>query len=194
MEERSKHHPAQDEQERQRQSKVLRMIARRYYPVFRAAGLPHEDAEEVVGNVAYKFLKNQHKILKSANAFLNQIASHELKSYIRKNSALKRSNIRTVEDPNQLEIFGQKQFQTSEAKLTFEDVLSILTPRQQEIVKLLLAGYSQVEIAVEIDVKPSTVFYHIQRLKNSEFLRDLLGVNVNQRNKEGDRDQQTDDR
>lgn len=170
---------------------IIRRISRYYFPMFRKAGLSPEDAQEAISNVAFKFLSNQHKIKKSEKAFLNKLAKHEVVDFLRKNNAQKRRNISTEYDAEQLEVFGNKYLQDSQEKLMFEDILQTLTPRQQEIIKLLLAGYSQVEIAIEIDIKPSTVFYHIQSLKKNRLIKELFEHKTIRKNREGNGSSQT---
>ena len=172
-------------EQRREHSQTLHFVTQRFYPILRSAGLSRPDCEEVISTVCFKYIQHRHTVHTSPMAFLFKIASRELSTYIRKNNTLKVSQVKPLDDPEQLEMFGEHSLQYN---LELEDLLNSLIPRQQDIVKLLLSGFSQVEIAVKLDIKPSTVSYHIKNLRESDFIQELLNTYTRFRREKGNSD------
>ena len=147
---------------------TVNTINEKYYPIFRAAGLSDQDAQSDVFDVVMKFLKACKNLVirKTAPGYINSIVRNKIYSFYRaKYKERERREWLEEREGKPTPASGVCSHLDSETQILFADILMILTPRQQEIVQLLIEGYTQQEISQELDVKPSTVSYHVKKLK-----------------------------
>lgn len=159
-------------------SKILEEVSK-YYPLIRAARISHDVAEAIISEAAWHFIVGirEDRIRKSALGYLNAIVRNAILEYKRHSVSGIAKHTVDLDGDMSHENYHRKPYQESEYTLLFEDVLQVLTPRQREIVLLLMSGYSQVDIAYELDLKPSTINYHVKALKQLLVLE--LGLTAN---------------
>lgn len=153
---------------------VAEAITKKYYPLFKTAGLPDREAQEEISDLIFIFLQacKNFVIRKTAEGYINSIVRNKINLYYRTKYKDSNRKVSLEEDEGSIEP-GNAHYdlQSSGATLLFSDVMSLLTARQQEIVQLLIEGYSQQEISKKLDVKPSTVSYHIKKLRSLLILK-----------------------
>lgn len=156
--------------------KAVNYILNKYYGILRHAGLQHFEAEERLSDTAFKFLLGYEKdlIRLSRSAYLNAIVTREIASFFRKKTTLQATMEVELDPEIPVEQLGGTCWQ--ENPFAVKEILALLTPRQQEIARFLLEGYTQNEIAEEIDLKPSTVSYHVKKLRKHAALNYFLHI------------------
>ena len=153
-------------------------IVKVYIPMYLHAGFSLQDAQDLLSEAILKWHQNQDKVQKSPRAYFDKIARNELLNGFRAQSAKKRMMSTPLTDEQLAVLSGG--FELPGQRLLLRDLLDTLPPRQQEIVKLLLSGFNQLEIAEILDIKPSTVNYHVKLLRLNIVL--LLGLRIDNTN------------
>ena len=148
--------------------RLINNHAHSLYKMMRRAQFTHEEAQDIVQDVFIKIIeKDSNHVLTSETAYLFKLAKNTMIDAIRKRKTVKKYRESSLDD---LESFSSSVHKNLQEGVSYQSFIRTLTSRQREILELFIAGFKQKEIAQELDIRPSTVNYHLRKLRENRLL------------------------